>query len=84
MDAPAAFIIEPVQGEGGLNAASTEFMQGVAKLAKEYGALLIVDDIQSGCGRTGTFFSFEEMGIEPDLIPMAKAFPAWACPSRRC
>ena len=80
MDAPAAFIIEPVQGEGGLNAASTEFMQGVAKLAKEYGALLIVDDIQSGCGRTGTFFSFEEMGIEPDLIPMAKSFSGMGLP----
>ena len=80
MDAPAAFIIEPVQGEGGLNAASTDFMQGVARLAKEYGALLIVDDIQSGCGRTGTFFSFEEMGIEPDLIPMAKSFSGMGLP----
>jgi len=80
MDAPAAFIIEPVQGEGGLNAASTEFLQGVAKLAKDYGALLIVDDIQSGCGRTGTFFSFEEMGIEPDMIPMAKSFSGMGLP----
>jgi diaminobutyrate-2-oxoglutarate transaminase len=80
MDAPAAFIIEPVQGEGGLNAASTEFLQGVAALAKEYGALLIVDDIQSGCGRTGTFFSFEETGIEPDLIPMAKSFSGMGLP----
>ncbi len=80
MDAPAAFIIEPVQGEGGLNAASPEFMQGVAKLAKEHGALLIVDDIQSGCGRTGTFFSFEKMGIEPDLIPMAKSFSGMGLP----
>ena len=80
MDAPAAFIIEPVQGEGGLNAASTEFLQGVAKLAKDYGALLIVDDIQSGCGRTGPFFSFEEMGIEPDLIPMAKSFSGMGLP----
>ena len=80
MDAPAAFIIEPVQGEGGLNAASTEFLQGVAKLAKDYGAMLIVDDIQSGCGRTGTFFSFEEMGIEPDMIPMAKSFSGMGLP----
>lgn len=80
MDAPAAFIIEPVQGEGGLNAASTEFMQGVAKLAKEHGAMLIVDDIQAGCGRTGTFFSFEEMGIEPDFIPMAKSFSGMGLP----
>ena len=80
VDAPAAFIIEPVQGEGGLNAASTAFMQGVARLAKEHGALLIVDDIQAGCGRTGTFFSFEKMGIEPDLIPMAKSFSGMGLP----
>jgi diaminobutyrate-2-oxoglutarate transaminase len=80
VDAPAAFIIEPVQGEGGLNAASTEFMQGVARLAKEHGAMLIVDDIQAGCGRTGTFFSFEEMGIEPDMIPMAKSFSGMGLP----
>ena len=80
VDAPAAFIIEPVQGEGGLNAASPEFMRGIAMLAKEHGAPLIVDDIQAGCGRTGTFFSFEEMGIEPDLIPMAKSFSGMGLP----
>jgi diaminobutyrate-2-oxoglutarate transaminase len=80
VDAPAAFIIEPVQGEGGLNAASTAFMQGIARIAKDHGALLIVDDIQAGCGRTGTFFSFEEMGIEPDLIPMAKSFSGMGLP----
>lgn len=80
IDAPAAFIIEPVQGEGGLNAASAGFMQGVARLAKAHGALLIADDIQAGCGRTGTFFSFEDMGIEPDLIPMAKSFSGMGLP----
>jgi diaminobutyrate-2-oxoglutarate transaminase len=80
VDAPAAFIIEPVQGEGGLNAASTAFMQGIARLAKAHDALLIVDDIQAGCGRTGPFFSFEEMGIEPDLIPMAKSFSGMGLP----
>ncbi|MBE0453591.1 MAG: diaminobutyrate--2-oxoglutarate transaminase [Roseovarius sp.] len=80
VDAPAAFIIEPVQGEGGLNAASTAFMQGIARLAKAHGALLIVDDIQAGCGRTGTFFSFEGMGIEPDLIPLAKSFSGMGLP----
>jgi len=80
IDAPAAFILEPVQGEGGLNAASTEWMQGIARLAKKHGALLIVDDIQAGCGRTGTFFSFEKMGIEPDLIPMAKSFSGMGLP----
>lgn len=80
IDAPAAFIVEPVQGEGGLNAASTEWLQGIARLAKKHGALLIVDDIQAGCGRTGTFFSFEKMGIEPDLIPMAKSFSGMGLP----
>ena len=80
IDTPAAFLIEPVQGEGGLNAASTEFMQGLAALAKKHGILLIADDIQAGCGRTGTFFSFEEMGIEPDLIPLAKSFSGMGLP----
>lgn len=80
IDAPAAFIVEPVQGEGGLNAASKEWMQGIARLAKKHGALLIVDDIQSGCGRTGTYFSFEGMGIEPDLITQAKSFSGMGLP----
>lgn len=80
IDAPAAFILEPVQGEGGLNAASTEWMQGIARLAKKHGALLIVDDIQAGCGRTGPFFSFEKMGIEPDLVPLAKSLSGMGLP----
>ncbi|MBN9674591.1 diaminobutyrate--2-oxoglutarate transaminase [Salipiger bermudensis] len=80
LDAPAAFLVEPVQGEGGLNAASKEWMQGIAKLAKKHGALLIADDIQAGIGRTGTFFSFEEFGIEPDLIPLAKSLSGMGLP----
>ena len=80
LDAPAAFIVEPVQGEGGLNAASKEWMQGIARLAKKHGALLIADDIQAGIGRTGTFFSFEEFGIEPDLIPLAKSLSGMGLP----
>ncbi|MFZ7092917.1 diaminobutyrate--2-oxoglutarate transaminase [Primorskyibacter sp. 2E233] len=80
IDAPAAFIFEPVQGEGGLNAASDAWMQGIAKLAKKHGALLIADDIQAGCGRTGTFFSFEASGIKPDLIPLAKSFSGMGLP----
>ncbi|MBS0126606.1 diaminobutyrate--2-oxoglutarate transaminase [Thetidibacter halocola] len=80
VDAPAAFIIEPVQGEGGLNAASADFLRGLARLAKEHGALLIIDDIQSGCGRTGTYFSFEGMGIEPDMITQAKSFSGMGLP----
>ncbi|SLN51860.1 diaminobutyrate--2-oxoglutarate transaminase [Roseisalinus antarcticus] len=80
IDAPAAFLVEPVQGEGGLNAASAEWLQGIARLAKKHGALLIADDIQAGIGRTGTFFSFEEMDIEPDLIPLAKSLSGMGLP----
>lgn len=80
MDAPAAFMLEPVQGEGGLNAASAEWIKGIAALAKRHGALLILDDIQAGIGRTGTFFSFEEMGVVPDLIPLAKSLSGMGLP----
>lgn len=80
MDAPAAFLLEPVQGEGGLNAASADWIKGIAALAKRHGALLILDDIQSGIGRTGTFFSFEEMGVVPDLIPLAKSLSGMGLP----
>ena len=80
LDAPAAFLVEPVQGEGGLNAASAEWLRGIAALAKKNGALLILDDIQAGIGRTGTFFSFEERGIEPDMVPMAKSLSGMGLP----
>ncbi|WP_135501984.1 diaminobutyrate--2-oxoglutarate transaminase [Roseovarius aestuariivivens] len=80
IDAPAAFIVEPVQGEGGLNAASPEWLKGIADLAKKHGALLIVDDIQAGCGRTGTFFSTEGMGFQPDMITLAKSFSGMGLP----
>ncbi|MGR3365131.1 MAG: diaminobutyrate--2-oxoglutarate transaminase [Maritimibacter harenae] len=80
VDAPAAFIFEPVQGEGGLNAASKEWIQGIAKLAKEHGALLIVDDIQAGIGRTGKYFGIEDMGVEPDLITQAKSLSGFGLP----
>lgn len=80
MDAPAAILLETVQGEGGLNAARPEWIKRVAELAEEHGALLIVDDIQAGCGRTGTFFSFEEMGITPDIVTMAKSISGFGLP----
>lgn len=80
IDKPAAFLIEPVQGEGGLNAASAGFMRGLAELAREHGALLIADDIQAGIGRTGPFFSFEGMGVMPDLIPLAKSLSGMGLP----
>ncbi|WP_084422162.1 diaminobutyrate--2-oxoglutarate transaminase [Henriciella litoralis] len=80
VDAPAAFIFEPIQGEGGLNAASIEWMQGIARLAKKHGALLIVDDIQSGCGRSGKYFGFEEAGIKPDIVTQAKSLSGMGLP----
>lgn len=80
IDAPAAIMLETVQGEGGLNAASADFVRAVADIAKRHGALLILDDIQAGCGRTGTFFSFEKMGVVPDLVPMAKSISGFGLP----
>lgn len=73
VDIPAAFIVETVQGEGGINVASKEWLLSLQKLAKKHNILLIIDDIQSGCGRTGTFFSFEEMGLDPDIICLSKS-----------
>jgi diaminobutyrate-2-oxoglutarate transaminase len=80
LEPPAAFIVETVQGEGGLNVASAEWMRGLEKLARKHSSLLIVDDIQAGCGRTGTFFSFEEMGISPDIVTMAKSLSGMGLP----
>ena len=80
MDDPAAFIVEPVQGEGGLNAASAEWLQGIQRLARKHGALLIIDDIQSGIGRTGPYFSFEGMELDPDMVTQAKSFSGMGLP----
>jgi diaminobutyrate-2-oxoglutarate transaminase len=80
IDAPAAIILETVQGEGGLNAASAEWVRKVEAIARKHGALLIIDDIQAGCGRTGGFFSFEEMGVSPDLVTMAKSLSGFGLP----
>jgi diaminobutyrate-2-oxoglutarate transaminase len=80
MDAPAAIMFETVQGEGGLNAARPEWVRRVAELARDHGALLIIDDIQAGCGRTGSFFSFEEMGVTPDIVTMAKSVSGFGLP----
>ncbi|MHA6718088.1 diaminobutyrate--2-oxoglutarate transaminase [Sphingomonas sp. RS6] len=80
LDAPAAILVETVQGEGGLNAASPEWLAKIARIAKAHGALLIVDDIQAGCGRTGNFFSFEGMGFTPDIVTMAKSLSGMGLP----
>ena len=67
-----AIIVETIQGIGGLDEGSTEFYQSLESLATQYGALLIVDEIQCGFGRTGDFFAFQKHGIQPDIISMAK------------
>ncbi|MFT5083149.1 MAG: diaminobutyrate-2-oxoglutarate transaminase [Lentisphaeria bacterium] len=69
---PAAFLVETIQAEGGVNIASEEWMQALAQLAKDLDALLIIDEIQVGCGRTGSFFSFDDLGIDPDIVCLAK------------
>lgn len=73
MDHPAAFVIETVQAEGGVNVASKQWLIDLHDLAKRYDVLLIVDDIQVGCGRTGPFFSFEPCDIEPDIVCLSKS-----------
>jgi len=70
---PAAVILETVQGEGGIHVASTRWLQGIAHLCQQHKVALIVDDIQVGNGRTGTFFSFERAGIEPDIVCLSKS-----------
>ena len=80
LDAPAAILLETIQGEGGLNTASADWLRKIAAVAKRHGALLIVDDIQAGCGRSGTFFSFEEAGIVPDIVTMAKSLSGMGLP----
>ncbi|MFB7907332.1 diaminobutyrate--2-oxoglutarate transaminase [Kitasatospora sp. NPDC056076] len=80
MDKPAAFVVETVQGEGGLATATPEWLRRLAQVARERDILLIVDDIQAGCGRTGTFFSFEESGITPDLVCLSKSISGYGLP----
>lgn len=72
-DDVAAVMLEVIQGEGGIIPAEKEWLQAVAKLCNENGSLLIIDEIQTGMGRTGTFYAFEDYQIEPDIITIAKA-----------
>ncbi|HEY6924260.1 MAG TPA: diaminobutyrate--2-oxoglutarate transaminase [Steroidobacteraceae bacterium] len=80
VDVPAAFIVEIVQGEGGCNVATSSWLSRLRRLAERYEALLIIDDIQAGCGRTGTFFSFEGSRIVPDMIILAKSLSGFGLP----
>ncbi|WP_431818667.1 diaminobutyrate--2-oxoglutarate transaminase [Gordonia jacobaea] len=80
LNTPAAVIVETVQGEGGVNVARAEWLRGLAELCKRRDILLIVDDVQMGCGRTGEFFSFEEAGIKPDIVTMSKSISGYGLP----
>jgi diaminobutyrate-2-oxoglutarate transaminase len=80
IDKPAAMLIELVQGEGGLNAARMDWTRKLSALCKQKGILLIVDDIQAGCGRTDAFFSFEAAGIKPDIVTMSKSLSGYGLP----
>lgn len=80
VDIPAAVIVEAVQGEGGLNVAGDTWLMGLQKLCRKHDMLLIVDDIQAGCGRTGSFFSFESSGIRPDIITLSKSLSGFGLP----
>ncbi len=68
----AAIMIEPVQGEGGANAAPDGYLQGLRDAADEFGALVIADEVQTGMGRTGTLFAYQQSGIQPDIVALAK------------
>lgn len=80
LNRPAAVIVETVQGEGGLNVARVEWLQALEELCRKRDILLVVDDVQMGCGRTGPFFSFEEAGIKPDIVTLSKSISGYGLP----
>ena len=80
LDEPAAVIVETTQGEGGINPASEKWMRGLGDICTRHGIMLIVDDIQVGCGRTGPFFSWEQMGIDPDIVTLSKSLSGSGLP----
>jgi len=80
IDRPAAVIVESIQGEGGVNVASPEWLRRLAALAAAHEVPLIIDDIQAGCGRSGDFFSFEQAGIRPDIVVLSKSLSGYGLP----
>lgn len=80
LDRPAAVILETVQGEGGINPAGIEWLQRLETICRRHDILLIIDDIQAGCGRTGKFFSFEHAGITPDMVTNSKSLSGYGLP----
>jgi len=79
-EAPAAILVEVIQAEGGVNVASERWLKDLQALARALGALFIIDDIQVGCGRTGSYFSFDGMGLDPDIICLAKGIGGFGTP----
>ncbi|KAA5829577.1 diaminobutyrate--2-oxoglutarate transaminase [Saccharopolyspora hirsuta] len=80
LNEPAAVIVETLQGEGGINSSRPEWLRGLYDLCQKHGMLMIVDDVQMGCGRTGPFFSFEEAGIQPDIVCLSKSIGGYGLP----
>lgn len=80
LNEPAAVIVETLQGEGGINSSRPEWLRGLAELCQRHNMLLIVDDVQMGCGRTGPFFSFEDAGIQPDIVCLSKSIGGYGLP----
>lgn len=82
-DQTAGFLVEPIQGEGGIRPATDEFMKGLRRICDEKGLMLVLDEVQCGYGRSGTFFAHEQYGIKPDIMAVAKGigggFPLGAC-----
>jgi len=77
---PAAVIVETIQGAGGVNVARFEWLRSLENVCRKYDVILIVDDIQVGCGRTGSFFSFEDIGISPDIVTLSKSLSGFGLP----
>jgi diaminobutyrate-2-oxoglutarate transaminase len=77
---PAAFMVEVIQAEGGVHVATEEWLHAVQNLAHDVGALFIIDDIQAACGRTGSYFSFDGMGLDPDIVTLAKGLGGFGTP----
>ncbi len=80
LEVPAAVIVETVQAEGGVNVASVDWLRRLREITAKHGIVMIVDDIQVGCGRTGRFFSFEEAGIVPDIVTLSKSLSGYGLP----
>jgi diaminobutyrate-2-oxoglutarate transaminase len=80
IEIPAAVIVETIQAEGGICVAPTPWLQALRSICSEFDIVLIIDDIQTGCGRTGSFFSFERAGIVPDIVTVSKSISGYGLP----